>query len=151
MDTVRSKTFLTGGFAQRKTVFERVSGLVGFESVRQRWGFALAIALPLVVFAAVTGYEGCLLRESVKSQALLEGRACQVLGMSFSGDPMVWGFIIFVPIQICIVSFAWKRTKGLLGSAAEKASAAWKADSSLLGFNAAVERVNSIWQMRGGW
>jgi hypothetical protein len=103
----------------------------------------------LLILSAVTTYEQRFWTGTVWSPATIDGTPYRSIGMSFLGDPMVWGFAIVVPCLIGAIGVATRRTVVLVNTSAEIASAEWRADASELGFSAAVQRSKEIWHLQG--
>ena len=129
--------------------FGRVHRFVGLETTRQRIGFAAAILVPLLVFACVTSAEQRFLLGSLRQEAVIAGHrgAIDILGMSFAGDPMVWGFTLLVPCLIAVVGLAARRTVRLVNTAAARSSRAWVDDKGEYGRNRAAQHARAIWAM----
>lgn len=136
-----------------KSVYGRLQSVIGLRE-NQRWWLALAILLPLAIFSGVTWKEGCLFPGSVLTDATVMEETCKLLGMSFAGDPMAWGFMLVVPLLILVLKLATDRTITLVNTVAEKASAAWKNDDSAKGLPAVCEKTKKIWKVqraKRGW
>jgi hypothetical protein len=150
--TRNSAVFFTSDF-DPKSVYGRLQSVIGLRG-NQRWWLALAIFLPLLIFAGVTLWEGCFFLQSVLSEGMLMGEKRQLLGMSFLGDPMGWGFMIAVPILVLVLKLATDRTLSLVNTVAEKASEAWKKDDSPNGLHAVCQNTKKMWKMqrsKPGW
>jgi hypothetical protein len=150
--TGNSAVFSTSDF-DPKSVYGRLQSVIGLRG-KQRWWLALAIFLPLVIFSGVTLMEGCFSLQSVLSTAKVAGQERLLLGMSFIGDPMGWGFMLVVPLLILVLKLATNRTITLVNTVAEKASKAWKEDNSPTGLRAVGENTQKIWKMQRpmpGW
>lgn len=136
-----------------KSVYGRLQSVTGLRG-NQRWWLALAILLPLAIFSGVTLLEGCFFLQSVFTKGTVMGQSCQLLGMSFAGDPMAWGFMLVVPLLILVLKLATNRTITLVNTVAEKASDAWKQDDSPNGLRAVCQNTKKIWKMqraKPGW
>ncbi|MFN2622349.1 MAG: hypothetical protein ABR611_05840 [Chthoniobacterales bacterium] len=138
--------FSTTDFNTR-SVYGRLQSVIGLRG-RKAWGLALVILAPIAILSAVTLREGCFFLESVVTPGFLGGKQCQLIGMSFVGDPMAWGFSLLVPILIVVLKMATDRTIVLVNTVMGKASDAWKNDTSKAGLDATMRKTKAIWKMR---
>lgn len=127
--------------------FAAVYRLIGFYTWRQRITLAAAIIVPLLLFWYATVREHRFFLGSLVSDATVDQKTWKVVGVSFAGDPMVWGYTILVPFLIAVLGVAVQRTLNLVNTATAKASPPWRADASENGFNPAVEETCRIWRM----
>jgi hypothetical protein len=141
-----SEEFSTSDF-NPKSVYGRLQSIIGLGR-GQRWCLAGAILLPIAVFSFVTLAEGCFGLGSVYTEGILNGWDCHLVGMSFVGDPMVWGFMVLVPTLIVVLKWATERTITLVNTVAAKASKAWKEDRAPDGLPLVVQNTTDIWTMQ---
>ena len=120
---------------------------IGFRTPRQILGLVLAVCVPLIVFGIVTTREDRFVLGSLFTDSSLGGKPFHLVGMSFLGDPMVWGFTFLVPFLIAVLDLATKRTLRLINTSAGKATQDWRNDASNRGFARAVSRAKQIWKM----
>jgi hypothetical protein len=132
------------------SVYSWIQSVLGF-GADQRWRLrpvgilAGAIIVPIVLFVAATCFEGCFFLGSVFTEGHLNGKDYRLIGMSFVGDPMAWGFMILVPALIAVLKITTDRTITLVNTVAAKASDAWKNDPSSEGLTAAIDYTKQIW------
>src|SRR5262245_27778925 len=103
-------------------VFRSVHSVVGFNSKWRVLGLIVAIVAPLLLFSLVTCSEGRFKRGSLWMSVTLNGDSYRLIGMSFVGDPMVWGFTIVVPCLVAVIGLATQRTLTLVNMASAKAT-----------------------------
>ena len=127
--------------------FTRVYAFLGLGSWSQRVVLAVVIVLPLLLFWYVTTREHRFLLNSLVSEGFIDGKPWQIVGVSFVGDPMVWGYTILVPFLVAVLGMAAQRTLNLVNTATAKASHAWRSDTSASGFAQAVQGTCRIWSM----
>jgi len=131
-----------------RSVFGVLKSRIAFRTPRQILGLALAVCVPLIVFGIVTTHENRFVLGSLFTDSTLGGKPFHLVGMSFLGDPMVWGFTFLVPFLIAVLDLATKRTLRLINTSAAKATQDWRDDASRRGFASAVSRAKQIWKMR---
>ena len=128
--------------------FAAVYAYIGLGNWRQRLTLAAAIVVPLVLFWCATSREHRFLLNSLVQEGFVDGKAWRIVGVSFVGDPMVWGYSILVPSLVAVLGVAVKRTLNLVNTASVKATPAWRADTSDTGFAHAVKATRLIWSMK---
>ena len=131
-----------------RSLFGYLKSRIGFRTSRQILGLALAVCVPLIIFWIVTTHENRFVLGSLFTESTLGGKSFHLVGMSFLGDPMVWGFTFLVPFLIAVLDLATKRTVLLINASAAKATPEWRQDASSRGFARAVSRSKQIWRMR---
>lgn len=125
----------------------RLYDWIGVENARQRVGLVAAIIVPLLLFWYVTSHEHRFQLNSVSEPGMVDGKEWRILGLSFVGDPMVWGYTILVPCLVAVLGVATQRTLELINTASAKATAGWRADQGESGFHQAVRDTCDIWKM----
>jgi len=109
-----------------------LNGLLSIQSWRHFITLAGILTFPLLLMIIATIYEGRFLLGSVYADIDGVGR---IIGMSFSGDTMVWPFIIIVPIAFILLRMAVKRSIRLLDAVALNCKQRWvysRADDDLM-------------------
>jgi hypothetical protein len=127
--------------------FAAVYAYVGLGNWRQRLTLAAAIVVPLILFWCATSREHRFLLNSLVQEGFVDGKAWRIVGVSFVGDPMVWGYSILVPFLVAVLGVAAQRTLNLVNTASAKATPAWRSDKSSTGFAQAVRETCQIWRV----
>ena len=130
-----------------RSVFGSLKSQIGFRTPHHIFGLALAVCVPLIAFGIATTYENRFVLGSLFTESTLGGKPFHLVGMSFLGDPMVWGFTFLVPFLIAVLDLATKRTLLLINTSAGKATQDWRNDASNRGFARGVSRAKQIWKM----
>ena len=110
--------------------FGAVYAYIGLGNWRQRLTLAAAIVVPLVLFWCATSREHRFLLNSLVQEGFVDGKAWRIVGVSFVGDPMVWGYSILVPFLVAVLGVAAQRSLNLVNTASAKATPAWRSDTS---------------------
>lgn len=139
-------------FAKRDVLggrgFAAVYAFIGLGNWRQRLTLAAAIVMPLFLFWYATSQEHRFLLNSLVQEGFVDGKPWRIVGVSFVGDPMVWGYSILVPFLVAVLGVAAQRTLNLVNTASAKASPSWRSDASGSGFAQAVRETCQIWNMK---
>jgi len=130
--------------------FAGIYAVIGLGNWRQRMALAAAIVLPLLLFWYATGEEHRFLLTSLVQDGSINGKLLRIVGVSFVGDPMVWGYSILVPSLVAVLGVAARRTLDLVNTASAKATPAWRSDTTNTGFAHTVEATRQIWNMKPG-
>ncbi len=123
--------------------------LIRLDSARGLLRLAAVILFPLLIFTAVTLYEG---RFGLGSVTWLSGElgSRRVRGMSFLGDTMVWPFVILIPLLFVLLNKALDRFEAFFESIQGLLSRSWLIENSEE-YLQIVERTRSIVRTEGGW
>ncbi len=111
--------------------------------------FLLAASVPLIIFTAITVYEGRFELGSVTWPSEELGRR-RVRGMSFLGDTMVWPFIILMPILFGLLNKALSHFESFFLSIDSTLSHAW-ISKNIEEYTRIANETRAIVQSRGIW
>ncbi len=156
IDSEQVDSLLAGATVDRNDLLKNepalrlVLDLLRLESARGFLRLIMVVAIPLLIFFAVTSYEGRFGLGSVTHSSEELGSRI-VRGMSFVGDTMVWPFVVLIPLLFVLLNKALDRFEDFFEATKNLLSRSWLAKnpteySQIVNATRAVVRTEGIWR-----